>query len=146
MQTLRSWLPLALITPARLALLGEFLRFGVVGTIGFLVDTAVVYALRGSLGLAGSGLVSYLVAASVTWSLNRTWTFRGHGSGRWYRQWVRFLVVNLAGALLNRGAYLALVLTSPVCAAYPVLAVAAGAVAGMFVNFALARRLVFRAA
>ena len=36
-------------TPERLLLLGQFLRFGVVGTLGFLVDTAVVYAaaLRG---------------------------------------------------------------------------------------------------
>jgi len=37
-----------------------------------------------------------------------------------------------------------LVTVSPVCAENPVLAVAAGSLAGMFANFSLSRRLVFR--
>ena len=40
-----------MVGPARAILLLEFLKFGVVGTIGFVVDTSTVYALRGSLGL-----------------------------------------------------------------------------------------------
>ena len=75
------------VTPARLALLVQFLMFGTVGTVGFLVDTAVVYAMRHELGLYAAGLVSYLVATSITWVLNRTWTFRGHGGGPAHHQW-----------------------------------------------------------
>ncbi len=32
------------------ALAAEFLRFGLVGTVGYLVDTATVYALKGTIG------------------------------------------------------------------------------------------------
>ncbi len=125
------------------AMIAQFLRFGTVGAIGFVIDTAVVYALRGMLGLYGAGMVSYLAAASSNWALNRAWTFRGPHRGPAHRQWMRFMATNLAGFVLNRGTYAALVTWVPLCAAQPVFAVAAGSVAGMFVNFALSRRLVF---
>ncbi|HVB67397.1 MAG TPA: GtrA family protein [Acetobacteraceae bacterium] len=125
------------------AVIAQFLRFGTVGTIGFVIDTAVVYSLRGVLGLYGAGMVSYLVAASANWALNRAWTFRGHHTGPAHRQWMRFMAANLVGFALNRGTYAALVTWVPLCAAQPVFAVAAGSVAGMFVNFALSRRVVF---
>jgi putative flippase GtrA len=133
-----------LATPARVAVLVQFLMFGSVGTVGFLVDTAVVYALRRQLGLYVAGIVSYLVAASVTWALNRSWTFRGRGGGPAHHQWIQFLAVNLGGFILNRGTYAILVTFVPLCAEHPVLAVAAGAIAGMFLNFGLTRTLVFR--
>ena len=129
---------------ARLALLAQLLRFGVVGVVGFGIDTATVYALRGRLGLYGAGMVAYFVAASANWALNRAWTFRGRGTGRAHRQWAMFLVANLGGLILNRGTYAALIATSNLCITYPVLAVAAGAIAGMFANFAASRHLVFR--
>ena len=133
-----------LATPARIGTLVQFLRFGTVGTLGFLVDTATVYALRRSLGLYAAGMAAYVVAASVTWILNRTWTFRGLGGGPVHRQWARFLVVNLGGLVLNRGTYALLVTFVPLCAAQPVFATAAGAIAGMLVNFSLNRAMVFR--
>jgi putative flippase GtrA len=151
MDALLAWLAAGLPAPARrladaarLAVAAQFLRFGVVGLIGFGLDTATVYALRGRLGLYGAGMVSYFVAASANWALNRAWTFRGQSSGRAHRQWVLFLIANSCGLVLNRGTYVALIATTSICTAYPVLAVAAGAVAGMFANFGLSRQLVFR--
>jgi putative flippase GtrA len=132
--------------PARFKLLVEFLRFGVVGTIGFVVDTAVLYAgLALGLGLYGGRVVSYLVAATTTWALNRAWTFRGRGDGPVHQQWALFLLVNLVGFAMNYGTYAALIAFVPLVAAHPVLGVAAGAIAGMFGNFVLSRQLVFRA-
>jgi len=131
-------------SPARIGVLVQFLMFGSVGVAGFVVDTATVYALRHALGLYGAGMAAYLVAASVTWILNRLWTFRGQGTGPVHRQWARFLAVNMSGFVLNRGAYALLVTFVPLCAEQPVYAVAAGAVAGMCVNFGLSRRVVFR--
>ncbi len=133
-----------LASPARVAALVQFLMFGTVGTVGFLVDTATVYALRHSLGLYGAGMAAYVVAASVTWLLNRLWTFRGLGSGPMHHQWARFLVVNLGGLVLNRGTYALLVTFVALAAEQPVYATAAGAIAGMFVNFTLNRTMVFR--
>ena len=139
---------LARFTPdalrAKLPLFVQFLRFGTVGVAGFVVDTATVYATRGALGLYGAGTVAYLTAATATWLFNRLWTFRGSGSGPAHRQWMAFLAANLLGFELNRGTYFTLVTISATCAAEPVLAVAAGAIAGMFINFHLSRSVVFR--
>lgn len=123
---------------------GQFLRFGTVGAFGFLVDTATVYATRGTLGLYGAGVLAFLVAATANWGLNRVWTFRGLGSGALHRQWAMFLAANSVGFVLNRGAYFILVTFSVLCAANPVIAVGAGSITGMFANFTLSRRLVFR--
>ena len=146
---LASYLPLPLrrhATVARLGVLEEFVRFGVVGIIGFVCDTAIVYSLRGELGLYGAGIVSYVVAATVTWALNRSWTFKGRGGGRAHRQWALFLLANLGGFVLNRGTFALLVTYVPLCARQPVFAVFAGMLAGMTSNFTLSRSLVFRKA
>ncbi len=131
-------------TPARVLMAVQFLRFGVVGLFGLVIDTAVVYGLRGTLGLYGAGVVSYLLAATGNWLLNRVWTFRGQGAGPAHRQWLMFMATNMVGFILNRGTYALLVTYVATAAAQPVIATSAGAVAGMFVNFALSRRLVFR--
>jgi putative flippase GtrA len=125
-------------------LIVQFLMFGTVGLFGLVLDTATVYGLRHQLGLYGAGLVSYIVAATGTWLLNRLWTFRGSGSGPAHRQWARFLAANAVGFVLNRGTYALLVTFVPLCAAQPVFATSAGAIAGMFVNFNLSRSMVFR--
>jgi putative flippase GtrA len=122
----------------------QFLKFTAVGAFGLVVDTATVYGLRGALGLYGAGLVSYVVAASANWVLNRCWTFRGRGGGPAHRQWMRFLAANLLGFVLNRGTYALLVTFVPLCAAQPVFATSAGAAAGLLVNFTLSRAIVFR--
>jgi putative flippase GtrA len=132
------------VTEERLRVLVQFMMFGTVGTLGWVVDTAVVYLLRGSMGLYGAGMVSYVLGATTTWICNRHWTFRGTGSGPAHRQWALFLVANVLGFVLNRGTYALLVTFAAICARQPILATAAGAIAGMFVNFGLSRRIVFR--
>jgi putative flippase GtrA len=132
------------VSQAQRLVIIQFIRFGTVGGIGFLVDTATVYGLRHTLGLYGAGLVAYVVAASGNWGLNRIWTFRGVGSGPAHRQWAMFMLTNLGGFILNRGTYALLVTFAAAAAEQPVIATASGAVAGMFLNFALSRRLVFR--
>ena len=49
-----------LATPDRIATLVQFLMFGTVGVVGFLVDTATVYGLRRSLGLYCAGAAAYI--------------------------------------------------------------------------------------
>ena len=130
--------------PSR-ALAGQLLRFGAVGTAGFVVDATVLLAtLAAGAGPYAGRLLSYLAAATTTWALNRAWTFRGRGGDRSVLgQWARFLLVNLSGFVLNYGTYALLVANLPVVAAQPVLGVAAGALAGMAGNFVLSRRYVF---
>jgi putative flippase GtrA len=132
------------VTEPRLRLLVQFAQFGTVGLAGLVVDTATVYALRGALGLYGAGLAAYATGATTTWLLNRLWTFRGQGGGPAHRQWARFVAANAGGFVLNRGTYAILVTWVAAAARQPVIATSAGAVAGMFLNFHLSRRLVFR--
>lgn len=130
------------------ALLLQFLRFGVVGTLGFLLDYAVLSAAVA----LGSGpywgrVLSYLVAATGVYALNRAWTFRdrrGGGAGVG-RQWGLYLALNLVGFAVNYGTYAAITAWTEIGAQHLVIGVAAGSIAGMFINFALNRQLVFRA-
>ncbi len=139
-----SALLLRYVPPRHHVLLRQFVRFGVVGVCGFLVDTATVYTLRATFGLYAAGMLAFLVAATFTWALNRAWTFRGLGAQHpIHRQWVRFLAANTVGFTFNRGAYALLIALSPLCVSFPILATAGGAVAGMGFNFFLSRRLVF---
>jgi len=134
----------ARVTPARISLLAQMIQFGMVGVAGFVVDAALVYALRDPTGLYVAGTLAYAAAVTTTWWLNRTWTFRGRGAGRaMHRQWAVFVAANLPGLVLNLGTYFVLVAFVPFCATNPVIAVAAGAVAGMTANFILARAVVF---
>jgi putative flippase GtrA len=121
------------------------LRFGSVGVAGFVVDTSVVYGTRRWLGLYGAGMLSYVVAASCNWLLNRHWTFADRPRAPMGRQWLLFLTTSLPGLLFNRGAYAALIATVPLCARYPILAIVAGSLAGMTANFVMAHRIVFAA-
>ena len=133
------------VLPSHVRLLVQFIQFGTVGTIGFLVDTAVVYATQHWAGLYLAGILAYAAAVTTTWWLNREWTFRGLGRAvPTHRQWLTFVVATLPGLFLNLGSYFLLVWLSPLCAAHPEIAIAAGAIAGMFANFAMSRTVVFR--
>ncbi len=128
-----------------LALAAEFLRFGTVGGLGLLWDVSTFYIVRPFLGFAIATLASFMVAATMNWMLNRLWTFRGRGSqDSLFRQWLSFMGANGPGFMLNRSAFGVLAWFSPFCFAHPVVALAAGSLAGMTANFTLSRRLVFR--
>ena len=122
----------------------QFIKFGVVGGIGFILDTLSVYGFRPLMGLYLAGLAAYVIAATGTWAMNWLWTFRGLGTGSALRQWAKFMTANFAGFLLNRGTFFFLITAFPLVAASPVIAVAAGSMAGMIVNFGLSQRIVFR--
>ncbi|RFD21156.1 GtrA family protein [Komagataeibacter melaceti] len=124
----------------------QFLKFGVVGLLGLCWDTTTVYSLRPFVGLTIATLAAYFIAASINWLINRLWTFRGAGNQHHFIiQWLRFLAGNSLGFFLNRGCVFTLFHVSPVFKAYPVLALAAGAVTGMMANFHISRKLVFNA-
>jgi len=121
----------------------QFLRFAVVGTIGFVVDAGVLlYVLSQEIGFYSARAVSFLCAVTCTWLLNRGFTFRDRNAGR-LGQWAHFASVNLVGGLINYGIYAMLVWQLAFVQTWPVLGVAAGSIAGMFVNFTLSRRYVF---
>jgi putative flippase GtrA len=135
----------ALAMPPAPPLLGRFVRFSLVGIIGFIVDAATLslclWALQ--IGPYEGRLVSYLMAATTTWLLNRRFTFADAAPDRAPIQWSRFLAVNAIGGAVNYGVYAGLIATSALVATEPVLGVAAGSFAGLICNFTGSRLLVF---
>lgn len=135
-----------------------FLRFCVVGAVGFVVDASVLYACAPFLGWYVARVISFLAAATATWFLNRRYTFtdldsgaQGHNSAIFasrtfvWRQYWQYLLSMLLGGCVNYGVYAATLhwVYAPHAA---LLGVALGSCAGLVVNFLAASRLVFNGA
>lgn len=117
-------------------LLREFLLFGLVGAAGFIADTAILYLLRDSMGNYWARAISVPCAVFVTWVLNRNLTFGSKCSKKapWL-EFAHYFAMMIVGGVVNYLAYAALVAWSPTVRQFPVLGVAAGSLAGMFVNY-----------
>jgi len=123
----------------------EVLSFGLVGAIGFCTDTLLLYALKSALGLMHARLLSFAAAVLVTWLLNRTLTFRERKSGMSrHRELAAYALLMLAGGAVNYGLYAWMIFTSQFVLVYPIMGIAAGSLAGMMVNLASSRFLLFR--
>lgn len=139
--------PIDALPDSRLGRLAvQFGKFGLVGVVGLVVDTAVVYALVFGAGLEffAARIPAYLAAATTTFALNRAFTFRGAADAPLYRQWATFLAANAFGGVVNYGVSVGLEAALPLAEAHPVLAVAAGSLSGMVLNFAASKHLVFK--
>lgn len=122
----------------------RFLRFCIVGAVGYLIDAGVLLLARDALGLDlySGRLLSYLAAATATWFLNRRFTFAVARRAT-IREWAAYLLANGVGALVNYAVYAAAILASDTMRAWPALAVAAGSLAGLAVNYGANRFYVF---
>lgn len=135
---------------SRLGLSENFIRFGIVGALGFCWDTATVYALRPFTNLYIAGTCGFLVAATANWAVNRVWTYRHHAHAAPHIQWARFMTANAIGFVFNRGVYFTLVskffcnaVKTDIFCTQPVIAIAAGSISGLCFNYFLSKRFVF---
>lgn len=124
----------------------RFRAFCVVGTIGFIIDAGLVQLLvtRFGVDVVLGRVASYLTAATVTWLLNRRFTFRVTARPASRAEWFKYVTVNGVGNGLNFGVYTVAVLTVELLATFPFLAVAMGSAVGLAFNFTLSKRLVFK--
>jgi putative flippase GtrA len=123
----------------------QFLSFAIIGALGFLVDAGVLtLGLLMGLGFYAGRLVSYLAAATFTWYCNRRMTFREEQGRSRKAEWLRFILWNAAGGVVNLGLYSVLISQGGLFTRAPVLAVAAGSVAGLVLNFLVSKLFVFR--
>jgi len=122
----------------------DLFRFGMVGGIGFLVDAAALsWLLREGNTVIFSRGVSFGLAVSVTYLLNRSWTFSSNRRARLHREYLAYLAIQVVGAGINLGVFFIYLKIWPSHVAYPVLPLAAGAIVAMMFNFLASRRLVF---
>ncbi len=122
----------------------QFLRFALIGGLGFFVDTGALYLLHEiGLNLYIARFFSFTTAASFTWLGNRYYTFESGPALKCSisKEWFRYVVAMGAGGLLNYAVFAALVALYSGFRQDPWMAVAAGTAAGMLLNFVLARRI-----
>lgn len=93
-------------TTSRLRILAvEFIRFGLVGGVGFIVDVGVFNLLRTTImdpshmheGPVIAKLVSTALAILVNWLGNRYWTFKERRRADMLRESIEFFAVSIAG-------------------------------------------------
>lgn len=123
----------------------KIIRFGFVGCAGFCVDAGVLYLALYVLGMNyyGGRIVSYALAATSTWYMNRRFTFADSRNDNRLGEWIRFVVLNLSGGVVNFAIYAVYIRTHAGSTTAPAIGVALGSLAGMLVNFLVSSRLVF---
>lgn len=128
-----------------LFLLKQILRFGIIGAVVFGFEAIILYALIHYSGLSiyFCRFLSFIPAVILAWWLNQRFTFIRVKGLRWWRELLRYCVVNSVGSMVNIATFfLALhfiVLLQP----YPVIALGMGSIAGMLFNFISSKLWVF---
>jgi putative flippase GtrA len=121
------------------------LFFAIVGTIGFCVDTTILYLTKEYIGLFYARGVSFTCSVFTTWLLNRTITFRKRPSALNLKaEFVSYYYLMLFGGLVNYSAYSFMILVFDYVYSHPILGVAIGSIAGMLVNLILAKRFLYK--
>jgi putative flippase GtrA len=80
----------------------KFIKFGIVGFSGLLIDFALTWLLKEKARISPylANAVGFIVAASSNWYLNRIWSFESQNS-HLMEEYVAFLLVSLLGLLIN---------------------------------------------
>lgn len=125
----------------------NFLWFCAVGCIGLAADIATLVVTRDVLGVYAGRVVSFLVAATVTWLLNRSVTFSRealHQRRSVMQEYVHYLSIMATGGVVNYVTYTLLAWNLDQHTWALSLYVAAGSVAGLGVNYLGASRWLYR--
>ena len=123
----------------------QFVSFGFIGTIGFLVDATVLIICNSvfELNLLVSRLISFGIAVTATWYLNRVFTFKEQRRPNLAKEWSQYVMFNGIGALANLAIFMWLVLNYQYFADNPILPLAIASVIAMFINFLASKFIVF---
>ena len=119
--------------------------FLVVGTIGLLVDAAVLAVLVygfdwGNYTARG---VSFATALTTTWLLNREFVFSDGKLSSAGREYGRYLTLQIISMAVNLGVYSLCIALNDFMAGQPLIALAAGCASGLVFNYIGMRFFVF---
>lgn len=122
----------------------EFLLFCLAGSIGYIVDVGVVFALKEMLGPYIARIPAFFAAATVTWALNRRYTFAVVVKKSIWQQYVHYLSLMMVGGCLNYMVYLLCMYILYGWLYNVFVAVALGSLAGVVVNYFNSKQYVFK--
>jgi putative flippase GtrA len=84
----------------------EVAKFGVVGGVGFLIDTGIfLWLITGPMheSAVKAKIIATAVATIFSWVANRYWTFRNRRQSNVVRELVLFVIMNAFGAGIQAG-------------------------------------------
>lgn len=123
----------------------DLVRFGIVGSLGFVIDLGILAALVH--GAHWSPFVARAVAMAIaifcTWLLHRHWTFPSGRVRSPLPQSLLYGTIQIASVSVNYGIFSALVLTGGVWRSYPVLAATVGSLTAMAITYLLSKWVAF---
>jgi putative flippase GtrA len=120
----------------------QFAIFCVVGTCGFVIDASILMLLVQVChwSAPSARILSFIVAMTFTWALNRMVTFQTkHPASAW--EWTRYAALMCVGAVINYSVFVGFYTFAVDLRPHPWIAVAAGSVAAMLVNYLSMRAL-----
>jgi putative flippase GtrA len=126
--------------------MSRFMRFGLVGALGFVVDAGVMQLLVSFAGMGAieSRAVSIPTAVFATWLLNRSFTFGKTSEDPALASLLRYAAVSAGGATINFLVYTALVLASSTLAAWPMIPLAIASIVALVFNYLGSKHFAFR--
>lgn len=124
----------------------RIIPFTIVGSIGFLIDGGIVTLLVEIINLNPfiSRAISFPIAVTATWFLNRRWTFAADASTRKKAEYSRYFTIQIIGAVINLAIYFILITNIPSLGVHPILPLAVGSLVAMIFNFLGCQLFVFR--
>lgn len=122
----------------------QFFRFCLVGALGFVTDFGVLYVVVKGLGLGpmSGRIVSFLLAATVTWKVNRHFTFVKENAGS-VREWLHYLAFTGVGGFINVAVYQTWLRFTDHGTLNLFFGVVAGSAVALLFNFVISKRAVF---
>ncbi len=123
----------------------NFLRFCIIGGVGFIVDFGILYgAVLLGVGFYIGRVISFLMASICTWILNRTFNFFEKNKPKInVKEGGKYIAAVTAGGIFNYAAYSCWVTYVGTMPWMLFVGVALGGLAGLAVNFLLVSRVVF---
>ena len=119
--------------------------FVIVGAIGFLIDASCLTVLMTGFGFDpyGARAISFTLAVTTTWYMNRRWVFDRTAVQMSGREYTSYLVVQIIGAVINLSIFVAVIEFFPILEKMPVIPLALGAAIALIFNFGASSRYVF---
>jgi len=123
----------------------EIFFFGIAGVIGYFVDVVITMLFEPLIGPYLARLPGLVAAATSTWLINRTFTFRARKSrhASIWKEYLHYLSLMAAGAIISYSVYAIAVTLLSSGPFRLIIAIAVGSLAGMVVNYLSSRRFVY---
>ncbi len=124
----------------------QLIRFGIVGTIGFIVDASILLFFVHTIGypIALSRILSFSSAVFVTWIINRNFTFSKNSNLNKKKEYIFYLIIQTIGALINYVIFIILVYKFEFMEDYLILPLGFAAIIAMFFNFLMMKKYLYK--